>query len=52
MKKTLGTAGIQISPLVFGTLPLVVGKPVIDETAGVSCGCCGAECPEVIIRVV
>ncbi len=35
-----------------GALSIVDGKAILDETACILCGYCGASCPEFIIRVV
>ena len=52
MKNFCKGCGNCVDACVNHALTLVDGKPVVDETACVLCGYCGAECPEFIIRVV
>lgn len=52
MKNFCKGCGSCVPACASKALTLVDGKPVVDETACVLCGYCGAECPEFIIRVV
>jgi aryl-alcohol dehydrogenase-like predicted oxidoreductase len=52
MKNFCKGCGNCVDACINGALRMEDGKPVVDETACVLCGYCGAECPEFIIRVV
>jgi len=52
MKNFCKGCGNCVDACINHALTLVDGKPLVDETACVLCGYCGAECPEFIIRVV
>ena len=52
MKNFCKKCGNCVTACVNHALTQEDGIPVVDETACVLCGYCGAECPEFIIRVV
>jgi predicted aldo/keto reductase-like oxidoreductase len=52
MKNFCKKCGNCVAACVNNALTQEDGIPVVDETACVLCGYCGAECPEFIIRVV